>query len=104
MLYPTQEMAVQVVSLRFPRQLARSVSQILNHDSRHHNPTSGGASYHGNFSSGNRTAGRNRTSGRGFLLVQHVLELLLGIALESYELESVSIPLLPTDNGKGNDN
>jgi hypothetical protein len=36
-------------------------------------------------------------------LVQHILELFLGSTLKANELESKSITILPTDDGKGDD-
>ena len=60
-------------------------------------------SYHGNFSSGNHGVGQEPPSA-GFLLVQHVLELLLGIAFESHKFETESLPFFPPDDRKGNDN
>ena len=62
-----------------------------------------GSSYHGNFSSGNHGVGKELPSA-GFLLVQHVPELCLGIAFEPYKFESKSLPFFPTDDRKGNDN
>lgn len=62
-----------------------------------------GSSYHGNFSSGNHGVGQEPPSA-GFLLVQHVLELFLGIAFESHKFETESLPFFPPDDRKGNDN
>jgi hypothetical protein len=42
--------------------------------------------------------------GRAFTLVQHILELFLGPAPKSNELESKSITILPSDDGTGDDN
>ena len=61
------------------------------------------ASYHGIFLSSNRRAGGNLIFGRTFALIQHLFELVLGIALKSHKLESESIALRPPDNGKGDD-
>jgi len=44
------------------------------------------------------------TFGRAFTLIQHIPELFLGSTLKSNELESKSITILPTDDGKGDDN
>ena len=50
------------------------------------------------------TAGRQKLIfGRVFMLVQHILELFLGSTLKSNELDSKSITILPTDDGKGDD-
>lgn len=51
------------------------------------------------------TAGQGETSPpTDFLLVQHILELFLGIPFEAYEFESISFPLLPPDNTKSDNN
>jgi hypothetical protein len=62
-----------------------------------------GSSYHGNFSSGNHGVEKELPPA-GFLLVQHVLELFLGIAFEPHKFESESLPFLPPDDRQGNDN
>ena len=41
--------------------------------------------------------------GRALTLIQHILELFLGAALKSNELESKSITMLPPDEGEGDD-
>lgn len=38
-----------------------------------------------------------------FTLIQHILELVLGLSLKSNKLDSESITLLPSDDGKSND-
>lgn len=40
---------------------------------------------------------------RAFTLIQHILEVVLGPSLKSNKLDSESITLLPSDDGKGND-
>ena len=61
------------------------------------------ASYHGIFLSGNRRAGGNLIFSRAFMLIQHIFELFLRIALKSNELEPESITLIPPNHGEGDD-
>jgi hypothetical protein len=45
--------------------------------------------------------GESLVGGRSIALVEHLLELLFGVAVESNELEPESITLFPSNDGEG---